>query len=185
MKQLLVSSIAIIALILIGCPYDGSVALTTYEEAEKLEKSLIGEWVAFKEDGTREELFVEKGNKTVYFVNHKRFNEKSQLTDRFNLRSFASDVGGTLIYTIEKEDGTYNYCKYEITSKNEFNIALVDADYMESNFSPSEEVTAKELTEFFSEHIDKEGFFTAKLEFYRKHSPEYKKVRIFMENNGF
>jgi len=185
MKHLLFPAIGLIAMVLMGCPYDGSVALSTYESSEKLEKGLLGEWVAFKEDGTREELFVEKGNKTVYFVNHKRFNAKSQLTERVNIRSFATSVGGTMMYTIEKEDGNFNYCKYEITSKNEFNIELVDADYMEKNFNVEGEVTAKDLKAFLAEHMSKEGFFTDKLEFYRKHSPEYTKVRVFMEKNGF
>ena len=89
------------------------------------------------------------------------------------------------MYTLEKEDGTYNYCKYDITGKNEFNIELVDADYMEKNFTMEGEVTTKDLKEFFAEHLKKDGFFTDKLEFYRKHSDEYNKVRLFMEKNGF
>ena len=58
MKRLLIATLSAVAILFMGCPYDGSVALTTYAEAEKLEKGLLGEWVAFKEDGTREELFI-------------------------------------------------------------------------------------------------------------------------------
>ncbi len=185
MKKLLYTTLIAFSLILMACPYEGDVELTTYDDALKIEKGLLGEWVAFSQEGGRDELVIEKGRKGVFFVSHKKFEKNDKLDERTKIRAYATEVGGVVLYTLETEDGKYKYCKYEITSKNEFNVQFIDADYMEKNFAPEEEVTTKVLKDFLADHIKDEGIFTEKMEYYRKHSSEYEKVRIYLQKNGF
>ncbi|MCB0402760.1 MAG: hypothetical protein KDD41_11795 [Flavobacteriales bacterium] len=185
MKTLLYTTLISLSLILMACPYEGNVELCTYAEALKTEKTLIGEWVAFHEGGDRDELVIEKGDKGVYFVSHKHY-KGSKLDERTKVRAYSTDISGTAVFTLEYEqENKYQYAKHEITGKNEFNLQFIDADYMETNFKPEEEVTGKVLKDFLAEHLSDEKLFTEKMEFYRKHSPEYDKVRIYMEKSGF
>ena len=78
MKKLLYITLIAFSLVLMACPYEGDVELCTYEEASKFEKTFIGEWVAFNEDGSRDEVLIEKGNKTVLFVSHKHYGENKK-----------------------------------------------------------------------------------------------------------
>ena len=184
MKRLLYTTLIVFSLVLMACPYEGTVELTTYEDALKFDKVFLGEWVAYNQEGGKDELVIEKGNKNVLFVSHK-FYEKNKLNQRTKYRAYATEVGSVALFTLESDDNKYKYCKYEITGKNEFNVQFIDADYMEVNFNPEEEVTTKVLKEFLTEHINDEGIFTEKMEYYRKHSPEYEKVRRYMQQNGF
>lgn len=184
MKKLLYTTLIAFSLVLMACPYEGDAELCTYDEAQKFEKTFIGDWIAFSAEGSKDELRIEKGNKAVLFVEHKKY-EQRKLSERSKLRAYATEVGGVVLYTIENENGKYNYCKFEVTSKNEFSIQFIDKDYMEKNFAPEEEVTTKVLKAFIAEHIKNEGFFTDKMEYYRQGSPEYNKVRVYMEKNGF
>lgn len=184
MKKLIVFSILSICVIFLGCPYDGDVALCTYDEAYKVDKKLLGEWVAFNEDGGKNELSIEKGNKSVFIVSHKKFakGNKYEATEKY--RAFTTVIAGITLFTMEREDGKYNYFKYAWTGKNEFNIQFVQKDYMETNFK-EDSVTTKNLTEFLKNHVNKGDLYTEKMEFYRKYSPEYEKVRMYMKKSGF
>ena len=46
-------------------------------------------------------------------------------------------------------------------------------------------VTTENLRAFITENVNKEAMYGDKLEFYRKGSPEYDKVRMFMRKSGF
>lgn len=184
MKKLLYISLIAISVVLMACPYDGEVELCTYEEALKADKKLLDIWVAFNEDGSRDEVLIEKGNKAVLFVSHKHFGDNKKLEYLKKYRSYSTDINGFSFITVEKEDNTYNYCKYAWTSKNEIYIQFVDKSYMENNFK-SDSVDTKVMREFLGEHANKDKLFTSKMEFYRKYSPEYEKVKIFMRKSGF
>jgi hypothetical protein len=184
MKKLLYLSIIAIGIVLTACPYDGDAELCTYEEAIKTDKKIMDIWVAFNEDGGRDEVKIEKGNKAVLLVSHKHFEPGNKLNGLEKYRAYATTINDEVIYTLEKEDGKYNYCKYAWTSKNEFYVQYVDKEYMEANFK-QDSVDTKVMRTFLGDHLKNSKLFTEKMEFYRKYSPEYEKVKIFMRKSGF
>lgn len=186
MKLYLYLILVLFSFLLMGCPYQGEVELCTYEEALKIDKDLIGDWVAFHEKGSREELSIEKLAKSVLSVSHKEFDEKSRLTNTYKYRIYATILGGETIFTVENKDGKYMYSKYSWTGKNVFYIQTVNQDYMDENYITNHDPKDQdELVAYFKENISKEKMFDDKLEFYRKDSPEYQKVKMFMKKSGF
>jgi len=184
MKTLLYTTIIAISLILMACPYEGDVEINTYEESIKADKKLFDKWVSFSDDGSRTELSIDKLQKGVLQVYHKQYNSENKQEARESYRMYGSEVGEYNIYNIERKDGKYLFAKYAWTGKNEFYIELIDAEYMEENFTETE-VTTKNLRAFITENVNKKELFGEKLEFYRKDSPEYHKVRTFMQRSGF
>ena len=184
MNKLLYITIISLALVLMACPYEGDVELNTYEESVKIDKKLVDEWVSFNEEGGREELSISKLARSVYQVYHKQYSKGNKLESRESYRAYGSEVGDYDVFNIEKKDGKYLYSKYGWTGKNEFYVQFVDADYMEKNFKV-DSVTTDNLRAFITENVNKEAMFSEKLEFYRKNSPEYHKVRVFMKKSGF
>jgi hypothetical protein len=186
MKKLLYLSLVAISLFLMACPYEGSVELSTYEESYKIDKKLIGEWVAFHEEGGREELVMEKlaKSKSVFTVYHKQFGAKNNLREKFKYRVYATGIGGYDIFNIKNKENEFLYCKYGWTGKNEFYIQFIDADFVKNNFKV-DSVTTENFNAFVTENVNKEDMYDDKLEFYRKNSPEYEKVRMFMRKSGF
>ena len=81
MKKLLYISLIAISTILMACPYEGEVKLCTYDEALKVDKKLLDIWVAFNEEGGRDEVLIEKGNKAVLFVSHKSYEKGNKLNE--------------------------------------------------------------------------------------------------------
>ena len=184
MSKLLYTILIAISLVLMACPYDSEVELCTYEEALKTDKKLQDIWVAFNEDGSRDEVLIEKGNKTVLFVSHKHYGENKKQEYLKKYRAYSTDISGVNLFTIEKDDNTYNYCKYAFTSKNELYIQFVDKTYMENNLKV-DSVDTESIRTFLGEHVNKEDLYTNKMEFYRKYSPEYEKIKIFLRKSGF
>lgn len=184
MKKLLSITLLAISLILMACPYEADVELNTYEESVKSDKKLLGHWVSFNEEGGRTELMIQKLEKAVLQVYHKQFNKDNKQEVREGYRVYGSEIGEYTVFNIERKDGKYLFAKYAWTGKNEFYLELVDADYMEANFKETE-VTTKNLRAFITEHVNKKELFGEKMEFYRKDSPEYHKVRTFMQKSGF
>lgn len=184
MKKLTASGILLLSLILLACPYDGDVALCTYDEAGKADRNFLGEWVAFNEEGGRDELLIEKGNKAVMVVSHKKFEDGNKLKDKQRYRAFATEINGVTLFTLEREDGKYNYLKYEWTGKNEFNVQFIQKEYMEINLQ-TDSMTTESLKDFLKDHVNKNELYTAKMEYYKKYSPEYEKVRMYMKKSGF
>ncbi|PCJ26366.1 MAG: hypothetical protein COA97_06180 [Flavobacteriales bacterium] len=167
-----------------ACPYEGEVEINTYEESVKIDKKLIDEWVSFNEEGGREELSISKLARSVFQVYHKQYGKGNKLESRESYRAYASEVGNYDIFNIESKDGKYLFSKYGWTGKNEFYIQFIDADYMEKKFKV-DTVTTENLRAFITENVNKEAMYGDKLEFYRKGSPEYDKVRMFMRKSGF
>lgn len=184
MKKLLYISLIAMSVILMACPYDGEVELCTYDEALKTDKKLLDIWVAFNEEGGRDEVLIEKGNKAVLIISRKNYKKGNKLNSLEKYRAYPTEINNEMIFTIEKEDGKYHYCKYAWTSKNEFNMQFIDESFMENNFKP-DSITTKNTIEFLSNNLNKEELFTEKMEFYRKYSHEYQKVKIFMQKSGF
>ena len=185
MKNLLYLTLCSIGLILMACPYEGQVELNTYEESLKLDKKLIDEWVSFDEEGGREELLIEKGAKSVLFVLRRRFSKGNKFQEKNKYRVYATEVAGYDIFNIERqEENQFLYAKYGWTGKNEFYIQFIAEEYMEKNFKV-DSVTTENLRAFITENVNKEEMYDDKLEFYRKASPEYEKVKMFMRKSGF
>ena len=184
MKTLLYTAIIAISLTLMACPYEGDVEISTYEEAIKVDKKLFDQWVSFSEDGGRTELSIDKLEKGVLQVYHKQYNSENKQEARESYRVYGSEVGEYTIFNIERKDGKYLFTKYAWTGKNEFYLQLIDADYMDENFT-EEEITTKNLRAFITEHVNKKELFGEKIEFYRKDSPEHHKVRMFIQKSGF
>jgi hypothetical protein len=184
MKTLLYTTLIAISLTLMACPYEADVELNSYEESVKTDKKIIGEWVSFNEEGARTELVISKLQKAVLQVYHKQYNSSNKQEARESYRVYGTEVGEYTLFNIERKDGKYLFAKYAWTGKNEFYMELVDADYVEENFAETE-VTTKILRAFITENVNKKELFGEKLEFYRKDSPEYHKVRTFMQKSGF
>ena len=184
MKRLIHLSLVIIGLTLIGCPYEASVEICTYEEAVKSDKKLLDEWVSFNEEGGRQELSISKLEKSVLQVYHKQFGKNNKLESRESYRVYACEVGEYDIFNIEKEDGKYSFCKYGWTGKNEIYIQYINKDFMINKFK-EDSITSSNLKSFITQNVNNEKMYSNKIEFYRKHSIEYEKVRMFMKKSGF
>ncbi len=168
-----------------ACPYEGEVELNTYEESVKVDKKLIDDWVSFNEEGGREELSITKLAKSVFQVYHKQFGKGNKLESRESYRAYATEIDGYDIFNIEsKDEGKYLFSKYGWTGKNEFYVQFIDSEYMAANYK-ADSVTTENLRAFITENVNKEEMYSEKIEFYRKHSPEYEKVRMFMRKSGF
>lgn len=184
MKKIFYTTLIIFGLILMACPYEGKVELNSYEEAVKVDKKLLGEWVSFNEDGSKDELSITKLEKAVLQVYHKQFGKNNRLESRDSYRIYASEIGSYEIFNIEKKDGKYLYAKYGWTGKNEIYIQFIKEDFLNTNFK-EDSVTTENLRNFITENVNKEAMFSEKIEFYRKHSPEYNMVKAFMRKSGF
>ena len=167
-----------------ACPYEADVEISTYEESTKIDKKLIDKWVSFNEEGGRIELVISKLEKNVLQVSHKQFDAKNRQETKENYRVYGAKIGEYIIFNIERKDGKYLFAKYAWTGKNEFYLELIDGEYMEENFK-EDTVTTKNLNAFITENVHKTKLCGDKLEFYRKDSPEYTKVKMFMKKSGF
>ncbi|KJS05846.1 MAG: hypothetical protein VR77_07280 [Flavobacteriales bacterium BRH_c54] len=172
------------AFVIVGCPYQSEVALTDYENAEKFEKNLLGEWVAFHENGERDELTISKLNTKVMDVRSKKFDASGRVKEASNYRVFGTEIKETLIYNIENKDIGFMFGKVSWESKNVFNLQYVDEKLATEKLT-SDSITQKELTNFFTENITEEKMFNNPLEFYRKNSPEHEKIKVYLKKSGF
>ena len=173
-----------LSIVMMGCPYQSDVEINTYEESLKVDKDLIGNWVAFHDDGSKEELIIEKIAKSVLSVVHKEIDNKNRFKGSNRVRAYATDINGFTIFNIETKDAKYLFLKYAWVSKNVFYMQAVSETYVTNNFT-ADSVTTENLREFFSEHVNKEEMYEDKLEFYKKGSPDYEKVKMFMKRSGF
>ena len=184
MKKLLYFSLIAMSVILMACPYEGDVKLCTYDEALKVDKKLLDIWVAFNEEGGRDEILIEKGNKAVLFLTHKNYEKGNKLSEVQKYRAFSTLINEEKIFTIEDKSGKYIYSKFAWTSKNEIDVQFINDDFMNNNFKV-DSVTTKNMVDFLTKNLSSEGLFTDKMEFYRKYSYEYQKVKVFMQKSGF
>lgn len=172
------------ALIIVGCPYQSEVALTDYENAEKFEKNLLGEWVAFHENGDRDELTISKLNTKVMDVRSKKFDASGRVKEANAYRVFGTKIKDVVVYNIENKDIGFIFGKVNWESKNVFNFQYVDEKLATQKLT-SDSITQKELTNFFTENITEEKMFDKPLEFYRKNSPEHEKIKVYLKKSGF
>ncbi|MBW6481426.1 MAG: hypothetical protein K0B10_00045 [Vicingaceae bacterium] len=174
----------LLPLLLMACPYQTKIALTDYENAIKYDKNMVGEWVAFHEDGNRDELIISKLNNKVVQVNIKSYDKTNRVKDASDFRVFGAAIGEDVIYNLESKDGFFMFAKLNWDSKNEFSVRFIENDFAEQKIT-SDSLTVNELTSFIKEHQANENFFEVPLDFYRKYSPEYEKIRIYMKKSGF
>jgi hypothetical protein len=174
----------VLSILLFGCPYQSDVELCTYEEALKTDKNLEGSWVAFHADGSKDELLIEKIAKSVLQVSHKELdkNDRSKGTNKY--RAYAINLNGTVLFNIETKENKYLLAKYGWTGKNEFYLQTISQEYMEKNFVV-DSVTTDNLKSFLFDKANREEIYDDAVEFYRKDSPEYLKVKMFMKKSGF
>lgn len=172
------------ALIIVGCPYQSEVALTDYENAEKFEKNLLGEWVAFHENGDRDELTISKLNTKVMDVRSKKFDASGRVKEANAYRVFGTKIKDVVVYNIENKDIGFIFGKVNWESKNVFNFQYVDEKLAAQKLT-SDSITQQELTNFFTENITEEKMFDKPLEFYRKNSPEHEKIKVYLKKSGF
>ncbi len=172
------------ALIIVGCQYQSEVALTDYENAEKFEKNLLGEWVAFHENGDRDELTISKLNTKVMDVRSKKFDASGRVKEANAYRVFGTKIKDVVVYNIENKDIGFIFGKVNWESKNVFNFQYVDEKLAAQKLT-SDSITQKELTNFFTENITEEKMFDKPLEFYRKNSPEHEKIKVYLKKSGF
>lgn len=184
MKRYVYLILFTLAILFYGCPYESKVAIVHPIEALKIDKDLKDQWVAFHEGGAREEILFTKTSKTVYEVNHKQYAPKNKLIANFKYKAYATYINESVVFNIENEDGKYLFAKYGWTGKNEFYIEAANKEFMAKNFKV-DSVTTENLRSFLSENINNSKLFDEKIEFHRKYSPEYEKVKMFMRKSGF
>lgn len=184
MKKFLPILIILLSIVFYGCPYQTTVELCTYEEALKIDKGLEGNWVAFHQDGSKDELLFEKIAKSVMSVTHKELDKNDRSKGINKYRVYATNLNGEILYNIETKEGKYLFSKYGWTSKNEFYIQTINEDYMAKNFTP-DTVTTEILKSFLFDKANRNEIYDEKVEFYRKDSPEYVKVKMYMKKSGF
>ena len=184
MKKLNYVIILCISFVLLGCPYQSDVEINTYEESLKVDKNLIGNWVAFHDDGSKEELIIEKIAKSVISVLHKELDENGRYKGSNKFRAYGTELNGITIFNIETKEAKYMFLKYAWTGKNVFYMQAVAEDYVSNNFTP-DSVTTDNLRSFLKSNVNNEDMYEDKVEFYRKDSPEYNKVRMYMKKSGF
>ena len=172
------------AIVLIGCPYQSEVALTDYENAEKFEKNLLGEWVAYHENGNRDELTISKLNTKVMDVRSKTFDASGRAKEVYGFRVFGAKVLDQVIYNFENKEVGYMFGKINWENKNVFSLQFVNENFATEKLA-ADSITQKELTNFFTENITEEKMFDNALEFYRKNSPEHEKIKIYLKKSGF
>lgn len=185
MKKLVFYSLFALSILFYGCPYQGDVELNTYEESLKADKNLLDVWVSFKEDKSRTELMIEKLAKTVVNINYKEYDTNGRFKSKDKYRGYATDLGGFTVFNLENKSGKYMYCKFSWIGKNEFNIQTINEDFVMDNLKPNENTGTKELREFLLANANEDDMYDEKIEFYRKDSPEYEKVKIYMQKSGF
>lgn len=174
----------LLPLLLLGCPYQTEIALTNYENAVKYDKNIIGEWVAFHEDGNKDELIISKLNNKVLQVSIKSYDKTNRVKDASDFRTFGAAIGEDVFYNLESKDGFFMFAKLNWDSKNEFSVQFIESDFAKQKIT-SDSLTVSELTSFIKEHQANEIFFEAPLDFYRKYSPEYEKIKIYLKKSGF
>lgn len=184
MKKQYFILLSFFSILFFGCPYQSDVELCTYEEALKTDKNLEGNWVAFHGDGSKDELFIEKIAKSVLQVSHKELDKNDRSKGVNNYRVYGTNLNGTILFNIESKEGKYLFAKYGWTGKNEFYIQTIEEEYMTKNFV-LDSVTTDALKSFLFDRASNEEIYDDKVEFYRKDSPEYEKVKIFMKKSGF
>ena len=185
MRKFITPVFLVISLLLLGCPYQSDVEINTYETSLKADKNLFDVWVSFKEDRSRFELFFEKIAKTVVNVSYKEYDSNSRFKSKDKYRGYATDLGGYTVFNLEGKDGKYMFCKFSWISKNEFNIQMINEDFVVNNFKPEDEITSENLRAFLLENVNEEKMYDEVMEFYRKDSPEYSKVKMYMQKSGF
>jgi|TARA_R110000782_G_scaffold231061_1_gene317403 hypothetical protein len=173
-----------LAFVIVGCPYQSEVGLTDYENAEKFEKNLLGEWVAFHENGDRDELTISKLNTKVMDVRSKKFDASGRVKEANAYRVFGTKIKDVVVYNIENKDIGFIFGKVNWESKNVFNFQYVDEKLATEKLT-SDSITQQELTNFFTENITQEKMFDKSLEFYRKNSPEHEKIKVYLKKSGF
>ncbi|MCO6499289.1 MAG: hypothetical protein J5I47_02810 [Vicingus serpentipes] len=174
----------ITSIVMIGCPYEAEVELNTYEESIRIDKKLLGIWIAFHDDGSREEMLLTKAAASVFDVIHKQYEPNNKLSGRFNYRAYPTEISDYVIFNIETQDGKYLFAKYGWTGKNTFYLQAVNKDFVNENFKV-DSVTTENLRDFITQHVNNEKLYDDKLEFYRKDSPEHERVKTFMRKSGF
>lgn len=176
--------ILLFSVIFYGCPYQSPVELCTYEEALKTDKNLEGIWVAFHADGSKDELLIEKIAKSVLQVSHKELDKNDRSKGINKYRAYATNLNGVVLFNIETKENKYLLSKYGWTSKNEFYLQTINEEYMAKNFVV-DSVTTDNLKSFLFDIANRDEIYDEQVEFYRKDSPEYLKVKMFMKKSGF
>jgi len=184
MRFLTLFVLFLIGIIFTACPYESDIAITTSKSALKIEPSFKGEWVAYHEDGAKEELQIIKVDKTTYGVLHKHFAPKNKLKANYKYTVHFTSINQTKILNIKNKAGKFLFSKYNWEGKNIFTLESINADFMNTNFK-ADTVSTVSLRNFLSENISNEKLYDEGLEFYRKYSPEYEKVRMYLNRSGF
>lgn len=184
MKRLFPISIALLSILFYGCPYKSPVELSTYEESLKIDKGFEGNWVAFHNDGSKDELYFEKIAKSVMEVSHKELDKNDRSKGINKYRIYATDLNGQVLFNIEDKEGKYMFARYGWTGKNVFYTQFISEEYMTTNFKV-DSVTVDNLKSFLFDIASRDELYDEKIEFYRKDSPEYIKVKMYMKKSGF
>lgn len=174
----------LLPILFLACPYQAEIALTNYENAIKYDKNMLGEWVAFHENGNKDELIISKLNNKVMQVSLKSYDKTNRVKDASDFRAFGAALGDEIFYNLESKDGFFVFAKLNWESKNEFTVQFIENEFAKQKIT-SDSLTVSELASFIKEHQSNEKFFEAPLDFYRKYSPEYEKIRIYMKKSGF
>ena len=183
MRKSLYILIVLLAIVFYGCPYQSPIELSTYEESLKVDKNLEGSWVAFHDDGSKDELLFEKIARSVMQVSHKELDKNDRSKGINKYRIYATNINGQILYNIENKNGKYMFAKYAWTGKNVFNTQLISEEYMSENFKV-DSVTAENLKSFLFEKANlnerqRSGIIDFISKFYEVIEDEKQATRVF------
>ena len=181
MKNYIYAPLITVMLLLAACPYDSKVELNTYEESPKVEKQFYGDWTAFNEDGSREEIQISKGMKTVYNIRHNQVDDKGKKQEYHYYRAYMTEIGGIRIVNVEKKDSYYNFYKYELKNADELVLESVEDEFMKANYKNYKTPKTAGLRTFIEENIKNKKMYDEPLHFMKEGSDEFHRAKADAE----
>ncbi len=176
-RGLFVITTSLMFLLLTACPYDSQIGLNTYEESLKLDKAFFGEWTCFNEDGSKEEIQIEKGMKQVYNIRHNSYDVVNKKSEYNYYRGFMTIIKGMEILNLEKKDGNFNFYKYELKGPDELHLFAIGEDFVKNNYDKAETPDLKSLRAFIELHLAETGLFEEPMRFVKNGSKTFNKYK--------
>ncbi len=174
MKNILLTTLVLLIILLTGCPYNSKVPLGSVDTAEKYDKLLVGEWSCKGEDGTFMEItFSVESKKTLhtYLTDIDKNKVKSQ-PEYF--KTWATNVSNNIIFNSLSKDSMFVFFKAEISGNDKFYLTYVNENFVKENFPQHENPSTEELFRFIQANLSNEKLFSERLMFVRRGSPLYK-----------
>lgn len=158
-------SVLISILFLSGC-YESEVPLSE-SLSSKVDARLIGSWISIPENSNDKSisLLIQKFNENEYLVVCK----EGENHETVFARGFSTRINNTNIInlqnieTLEKEDRTYVFFKYDFNVKGNLVVNILSDDY--ADLKRMKFKSSKDFNDFVQKNISQKGLFDDDIEF--------------------